>query len=66
LALQYEGKKRVLPLARSFCPNMFKINLFNLRETLENLDTPQFEVAVPDAVAADSRKALQRMLEVSS
>lgn len=66
LARDYAGKKNVVPLARSFCPNMFKINLFNLRETLEDLEGETFKVSVPEDVTADARKALQRMLDISS
>lgn len=56
--------KTVLELHPSKCPNMAKINLENLLHTLEN--PGQFNnVEVPDNIRADSRKALDRMLELA-
>ncbi len=66
ISREYAGRKTILPLARSFCPNMFRINLFNLLESLENLGADSsFKVDVPVHVARDAKKALERMLEVS-
>lgn len=63
LALEHPDKK-VLELHRSLCPNMFKINLTNLRHTLENLGEVN-RVTVPESVKADARKALDRMLALT-
>lgn len=65
LAVEQAGKKRVRPLQRSFCPNMYKINLKNLSETLSSLDDDRFVVTVPPDDVRDARTALQRMLEVA-
>jgi quinolinate synthase len=62
LALRYPDK-RVLELHRSLCTNMFRINLTNLLWTLENLGRVNV-VTVPEAVKADARKALDRMLKL--
>ena len=52
--------KTVLPLHESFCPNMYKINLEKL---LETLDKPEKNlVVVPADVQARAVKALERML----
>ena len=57
--------KTVFELHYSLCPNMFKINPENLLHTLENIE--QFNViAVPDAIKADARLALNRMLALPS
>ncbi len=57
--------KKLLPLSRSFCPNMFKINLRNLRETLENLKGDRFRVVVDPDLKKDALRALTRMLEIA-
>ena len=57
--------KKVIGLARSFCPNMYKINLQNLCWTLDHLETPDVHrITVPDSIKLNANKALQRMLEV--
>lgn len=61
---QYGKDKEILPLSRSFCPNMFKVNLRNLRETLENLSKERFLVNVDPQIKKDAKKALSRMLEL--
>lgn len=53
--------KRVIPLARSLCPNMFRISLANLCWTLEELGNVN-EVFVEDSVAKNAHIALDRML----
>lgn len=53
--------KRVVPLARSLCPNMFKISLGDLLWTLETLGSV-CEVFVRSDVARDAKVALDRML----
>lgn len=62
---QYGRDKTILPLSRSFCPNMFKINLQNLVETLENLESSRNRVHVDSEVKEDSQLALSRMLELA-
>lgn len=54
--------KKVIPLSRSLCPNMFKISLNDLCWTLEELGSVG-EIFVDDAVQKDAKAALQRMLE---
>jgi quinolinate synthase len=63
LALAYPDKK-VLDLDRSLCPNMFKINLANLFETLEHLGEMNV-VRVDEAIKAGARVALDRMLSLA-
>jgi quinolinate synthase len=55
--------KVILPLARSLCPNMWKISLKNLLHTLEHFDQTE-EVFVPPHIANDARLALSRMLKI--
>lgn len=57
-------EKTILPLARSLCPNMYKINLNNLCWTLENLGRINL-VTVPDKIAKPAKQALDRMLEIT-
>jgi len=54
--------KKVVPLTRSLCPNMFKISLNDLCWTLEKLGEVN-EVIVKEDVAKNARVALQRMLD---
>jgi len=62
LAMAYTDR-RVIPLYRSLCPNMFKISLAHLLRTLEALpDGP--EVTLPAEIRLESRLALERMLGV--
>jgi quinolinate synthase len=56
--------KKVLPLARSLCPNMYKVSLNDLLWTLDNLGEVNV-VEVPTEVKKDARKALERMLEIT-
>ena len=60
LALEYPDKK-VLDLHSSLCPNMFKINLGNLLQTLDNIGERNV-VRVGEDVKADAKLALDRML----
>lgn len=62
---QLHPDKTVLPLARSLCPNMYKINLQNLCWTVENLDLVN-QVQLPDSVITDARTALDRMLRIAT
>jgi quinolinate synthase len=57
----------IVPLARSLCPNMYRIGLPQLLEVLQQLDagSPDAEehrITVPDEVIRDARVALERML----
>ncbi|MBL8897893.1 MAG: quinolinate synthase NadA [Planctomycetes bacterium] len=55
--------RRVLALDRSLCPNMYKINLANLRACLEqDILDPSKAVEVPASVRSEARIALERML----
>ncbi len=63
LALEYPDKK-VLDLHYSLCPNMFKINLGNLLQTLETLGERNV-VRVPEEIKAGARLALDRMLALA-
>jgi len=65
LAKTHAGRKRVLPLDRSLCPNMFRISLSNLCQSLEDLDSDTFRVRVAPDVVRDARTALERMLAIS-
>jgi len=60
LAKQHPDKE-IVALARSLCPNMFRISLKNLCWTLEELGSVN-EVFVEDEIARDARIALDRML----
>jgi quinolinate synthase len=64
LARENDGVKKVIPLTRSLCPNMYRINPQNLCRTLERPEslTP---VSVPAAVSRDALTALDRMLSLA-
>ena len=63
LALEFPDKK-VLDLHYSLCPNMFKISPDNLLRTLEHIGQVN-RVEVPEAIRADARMALDRMLDLA-
>ncbi len=58
--------KNIVPLARSLCPNMFKISLKNLCETLESIVGGKTinEVIIPQEIQVDALVALERMLSL--
>lgn len=56
--------RTVLPLRHSLCPNMYKINLENLLDTLIHIGKKNV-VTVPEIIKADARLALNRMLELT-
>ncbi|MFH1874540.1 MAG: quinolinate synthase NadA [Pseudomonadota bacterium] len=56
--------KKVVPLARSLCPNMFKTSLADLAYVLENLPNVN-EVTVPSYIKDDAKLALERMLTLT-
>jgi len=60
LAYEFPDRK-VVPLSRSLCPNMFRISMEKLRNTLLNLPNMN-EIVLPDEVIADGRLAMERML----
>lgn len=63
LGLEYP-EKIILPLSRSMCPNMYRIDPENLLETLRTLETSAEPVRVPERVKKGARLALERMLAV--
>jgi quinolinate synthase len=46
---------------RAICPNMKKITLDKIVASLEDM---QYEVIVPDDIAAKAKKSLDRMVEI--
>lgn len=56
--------KKIVPLARSLCPNMFKTSLSELCYTLEELPGVN-EISVPKFIADEARIALERMLALA-
>jgi len=56
-------EKKILPLARSLCPNMFKISPADLAWTLDRLGGVN-EVFVDDKIANSAKTALKRMLSI--
>ncbi|MEE8104125.1 MAG: quinolinate synthase NadA [Planctomycetota bacterium] len=62
--LAYEHPdKEVHTLSRSLCPNMYRINLYNLYDLVRDLDGAE-PVVLPERVHKDARIALDRMLAV--
>jgi quinolinate synthase len=66
LAKQHPNKT-IVPLARSLCGAMYRINPYNLSYTLDHLvtDDPVNVVHVPPEIAKWANLALQKMLTVS-
>lgn len=60
------GDVKVVPLARSLCPNMFKLSPADLCYTLESLVDGRLinEITLPDDIVRGARLALDRMLSV--
>ncbi|MFP3982743.1 MAG: quinolinate synthase NadA [Desulfurivibrionaceae bacterium] len=63
LQLQYPDRE-ILPLSKSVCPNMAKINLEKLCYTLEHLGEHNV-VTVPEEIKKQAGKALERMLALT-
>ncbi|MBU0744737.1 MAG: quinolinate synthase NadA [Gammaproteobacteria bacterium] len=61
---KHNPDKKVVPLARSLCPNMFKTSLADLAYVLENLPNVN-EITVPDYIKNDAKLALERMLTLT-
>jgi quinolinate synthase len=55
--------KQVHTLSRSLCPNMYRVNLYNLYDLVRDFDAAE-EVRLSDRVMRDGRLALDRMLSV--
>lgn len=55
--------KKIVPLARSLCPNMYKINLINLCWTLDHLGEVNV-ITVPEHIKGYARMAIDRMLHI--
>ncbi|MCK5098859.1 MAG: quinolinate synthase NadA, partial [Desulfobacteraceae bacterium] len=53
--------KTIIPLKKSLCPNMFKINLENLLHTLDNIGKINI-ISVENTIKKDAKIALDRML----
>ncbi|MHC4224131.1 MAG: quinolinate synthase NadA [Planctomycetota bacterium] len=62
LAFEHPSKE-VHTLSRSLCPNMYRVNLYNLYDLLGDLDAAE-RVTLPDDVMQDAKLALDRMLSV--
>ena len=60
LGLEYKDKL-IIPIKRSLCPNMFKINLENLLYTLENIGQVNI-IDIETRIKKDAKLALDRML----
>jgi quinolinate synthase len=60
---QEHPDKIIQPLARSLCPNMFKVSLNDLLWVLENLGDVNV-VILPDEIKQPAKLALTRMLEL--
>lgn len=56
-------EKEVHTLSRSLCPNMYRVNLYNLYDTVRDLENAE-QVTLPDDVQRDAKLALDRMLAV--
>lgn len=55
--------KRILPLAHSLCPNMYRITMSRLRDTLAALPGGE-PVTVGENIRENARLALERMLDI--
>jgi quinolinate synthase len=60
LSDEYQDKT-IIPLKKSLCPNMFKINLENLLYTIENIGEVNI-INVESKIKKDAKLALDRML----
>ncbi len=56
--------KNVHTLSRSLCPNMYRVNLYNLYDTVRDLENAP-QVILPDDVMRDGKLALDRMLAIN-
>ncbi len=65
LASEYEDKK-IVALSRSLCPNMFRISIRKLRDSVASLPNPDKDkvVSLSDEVKGEAVIALDRMLSI--
>ena len=63
LAYEFPDRK-VIPLSRSLCPNMFRISMEKLRDTLRDLPNTN-EIILPEEIIGDARLAMERMLALA-
>ncbi len=68
LAELYKNNKNIVELVHSTCPNMFKISLSKLLQTLDSLDTGRDtwfnQVVVDEPIKTQAALALRRMLDI--
>jgi len=57
--------KTIIDVARSLCPNMYKINLSNIKKTLDNIGTYNV-IKVSDEIKEFAAVALKKMLDIAS
>ncbi len=58
------GRVEVIPLKEVYCDDMAKITLWKLAMSLAGMTKGQGKVELPEAVAADAKKALDAMLRI--
>lgn len=58
---RFAGEKLVIPLARSLCPNMYKVNLTNLLKTLHELPAYN-EITIDTHIQHSAARSLRAML----
>ena len=63
LAYEYPDRK-VIALSRSLCPNMFRISMEKLRDTVHSLPNMN-EIVLEDRVIKGARAAMERMLALA-
>jgi len=63
LAYEYPDRK-VIPLSRSLCPNMFRISMEKLRDTVQSLPDMN-EIVLDEDVISGARLAMERMLALA-
>tara|TARA_B100000579_G_scaffold291247_1_gene241899 strand:+ start:676 stop:1686 length:1011 start_codon:yes stop_codon:yes gene_type:complete len=63
LAYEYPDRK-VIALSRSLCPNMFRISMEKLRDTVHSLPDMN-EIVLEERVIAGARAAMERMLALA-
>ncbi|MEW6535756.1 MAG: quinolinate synthase NadA [Candidatus Auribacterota bacterium] len=63
LAVEYPDKK-IIPVTRSICPDMFQITLKNIKETLDNIGSRNV-ITVSDEIKKFGGMALRTMINVT-
>ncbi len=64
LSSEYPDKK-IIPLSRSLCPNMSKVNLYNLAYVMDNIGDSNI-VEVEPEIEKQAKVALQKMLDIGT